>query len=117
MSFEMIYELKSCCYSQQYIVRKIAAVVPLSNYVLLVSFDDGKRVLYDMKDDFDLPEYIVLKDFEGLFSQVRLDRSRTCVYWNDYVDVPSDIIYEYGKPVSECGFGLILCSGGGIVEL
>ena len=48
-----------------------------------------------MKDDFDLPEYIVLKDFEGLFSKVRLDKSRTCVYWNDYVDVPSDIIYEY----------------------
>ena len=64
------------------------------------SVKSRKRVLYDMKDDFGLPEYIVLKDFEGLFSKVRLDKSRTCVYWNDYVDVPSDIIYEYGKPVS-----------------
>lgn len=80
-------------------VRKITAVVPLSNYVLLVSFDDGKSVLYDMKDDFELPGYVVLKDVEGLFYQVRVDKSRTCVCWSDDVDVPSDIIYEYGKPV------------------
>ena len=38
-----------------------------------------------------------LKNIKGLWQQVQLDASRTCVYWNDYIDLPSDAIYEYGK--------------------
>ena len=34
-----------------------------------------------------------------LWQQVKLDSSRTCVYWNDRIDIASDTIYEYGKPV------------------
>jgi hypothetical protein len=33
----------------------------------------------------------------GLFNQVQLDKSRTCVFWNSEIDLPSDMIYEYGK--------------------
>jgi len=33
----------------------------------------------------------------GLWKQFSLDESRTCVYWNDRIDLPSDSIYEYGK--------------------
>lgn len=72
----------------------------MPDYMLMVSFDDGKRVLYDVKEDFDLPEYSSLKNVYGLFDQVQLDESRTCVFWTRDVDLPSDIIYEYGKPLS-----------------
>lgn len=72
----------------------------MPDYMLMVSFDDGKRVLYDVKEDFDLPKYSSLKSIHGLFDQVQLDESRTCVYWSRDVDLPSDIIYEYGKPLS-----------------
>ena len=29
----------------------------------------------------------------------QLDTSRTCIYWNDRIDLPSDAIYEYGVVV------------------
>ena len=78
-------------------VPRIREVSVLPDYVLSVSFDDGKRVLYDVKEDMrDIPSYRILQDVYGLFRQVQLDKSRTCVFWNEDVDLPSDTIYEYG---------------------
>ncbi len=48
----------------------------------------------------DLPGYAALREVFGLFRQVRLDESRTCVFWNSDIDLPSDIIYEYGHEIS-----------------
>lgn len=48
-----------------------------------------------------LPGYSALRDVYGLFGQVQLDRSRTCVYWNEDIDLPSDTLYEYGREASE----------------
>lgn len=79
-------------------IKRIKSLVPLPDYVLEVSFDDGKTVRYDVKEDMGLPGYDVLRSVAGLFQQVQLDQSRTCVYWNDEIDLPSDILYEYGKP-------------------
>lgn len=78
-------------------IQRIKSIQAMPNYVLSVVFDDGRHVLYDVKEDMNLPGYIVLRDIAGLFQQVQLDKSRTCVYWNDDVDLPSDTIYEYGK--------------------
>lgn len=79
---------------------KIKEVVPLENFILKVSFDDNKEVLYDVKDDIaQISMYEPLKSQKGLFEQVKLDQSRTVVYWTDDIDLPSDAIYEYGKPV------------------
>ena len=76
----------------------IKEVKPLPNYILDVKFDDGHNVLYDVKEDIDsIPSYEDLVNIHGLFQQVRLDESRTCVVWNKDIDLPSDIIYEYGK--------------------
>ena len=80
-------------------IPRIYEVKTLSDYVLLVTFTDGSVVLYDVKDDFSLPEYDSLKNISGLFESVQLDKSRTCVYWNDSIDLPSDIIYKYGKRI------------------
>ena len=81
-------------------IPRIKNLKPLENYLLRVEFDDGKIVLYDVKDDIDnIPSYIVLKTTYGLFNQVQIDKSRTCIFWNDEIDLPSDTIYEYGKPV------------------
>ena len=77
--------------------RRIKSIQAMPNYVLSVIFDDGRHVLYDVKEDMNLPGYIVLRDIAGLFQQVQLDKSRTCVYWNNDVDLPSDTIYEYGR--------------------
>lgn len=79
---------------------KIKTVTPLKNYSLLVVFDDGKKCIYNMNEDIStLRGYEDLKLINGLFEQVQLDESRTCVFWNDYIDLPSDTIYEYGKSI------------------
>ena len=77
---------------------KISSRKPLPDYLLSVAFDDGKRVLYDVKTDMSLPGYSALRSIAGLFRQAQLDPSRTCVYWNDEIDLPSDAIYEWGIP-------------------
>lgn len=81
-------------------IQRISAITPLPDYMLSVLFDDGRRVLYDVKDDIkQLPGYDLLETVAGLFEQVQLDESRTCVFWNDEIDLPSHAIYEYGMPV------------------
>lgn len=80
-------------------IPRIKSLEPMDNYCLRVLFDDGKAVLYDVKDDIQaIPNYRVLMTTYGLFQQVQLDSSRTCVFWTDEIDLPSDAIYEYGHP-------------------
>ena len=80
---------------------KIKYISVEKDFLLKVFFDDGKKVLYDVKDDIkNIPSYSDLINIYGLFEQVKLDESRTCVYWNDYIDIPSDTIYEYGKDLT-----------------
>ena len=83
---------------------RIQSVKPMDGYQLAVQFDDGYKVLYDVMDDMvNVEEFKALQDIGGLWAMAKLDKSRTVVYWNDRIDLPSDTIYEYGKPVS--GFG------------
>ena len=78
-------------------IVRIKNIQPLDDYRLFVTFDDGKSVIYNVKEDMEtLPGYDDLEHITGLFRHVQLDESRTCVFWNDYIDLPSDTIYEYG---------------------
>ena len=81
-------------------IPKIKNIQPQDNYIIRVVFDDGKVCLYDVKEDIsNIEQYKDLEEIQGLFEQVQLDESRTCVFWNDYIDLPSDAIYEYGKEI------------------
>ncbi|MDO4471034.1 MAG: DUF2442 domain-containing protein [Bacillota bacterium] len=83
-------------------IPRIQSIKPLKNYLLYVVFDNGRKCIYDVNDDINtIEEYRDLKAIQGLFQQVQLDESRTCVFWNDYIDLPSDTIYEYGKAIDE----------------
>ena len=78
-------------------IPRIKSIKPMEGFRLHVDFDDGRDVLYDVEEDIkNIPSYKDLKTIHGLFNQVQLDQSRTCVFWNDYIDLPSDTIYEYG---------------------
>lgn len=81
-------------------IPRIKQLSVLDNYIPFVEFDDGYKVMYDVKDDIKtLPAFRALVDVYGLFKQAQLDSSRTCVYWNDQIDLASDSIYKYGKAV------------------
>ncbi len=74
---------------------KIKSILPLPDYHLRIAFDDGRIVLYDMNEDMNtLPGYDELR--QGLFSHVQVDASRTCIFWNEDIDLPSDTLYEFG---------------------
>ena len=78
-------------------IPRIKSIRPLQDYMLQVCFDDGAKVLYDVKDDIrTLNDFKVLETEYGLFQNAQLDSSRTCVFWNDRVDLASDTILEYG---------------------
>jgi len=81
-------------------IPRIKSVSEKENYKLEVLFDDGKKVLYDVADDIKTIEnFKDLETINGLWNQYSLDESRTCIYWNDYIDLASDSIYEYGKEI------------------
>lgn len=83
-------------------IPRIKSVQPLENYRLHVVFDDDKECIYDVGEDIETIEsYSDLKKITGLFNQVSIDASRTCVFWNDYIDLPSDTIYEFGKELEQ----------------
>ena len=82
-------------------IIRIASVTPTTDLCLRVAFDNGKEVLYDVGEDVDtIPAFLPLRTVADLFEQVQIDASRTCVYWNDEIDLPSDAIYEYGVAVT-----------------
>ena len=83
-------------------IPRIKTIKVLPDYMLSILFDDGKQVVYDVNTDMALPGYRQLQEIPGLFNQAQLDESRTCVWWNEEIDLPSDIIYEYGDETADC---------------
>lgn len=83
--------------AQAAMIPRIKRIEPKDGYKLLVDFDEGRRVIYDVSDDIDTIEaFGELKSLAGLFNNARLDSSRTCVVWSERIDLPSDTICEYG---------------------
>ena len=81
-------------------IPRIKSIVPQNNYKLSVVFDDGCKVIYDVAEDIATIDcFSELMTIKGLWNQAQLDSSRTVVYWNENIDLPSDTIYEYGKRV------------------
>ncbi|MBP3709758.1 MAG: DUF2442 domain-containing protein [Treponema sp.] len=81
-------------------IPRIKSIVDIDNYKLEVLFDDGKKVLYDVASDIqEVEAFKDLLNIHGLWKQYALDESRTCLYWNDHIDIASDTIYEYGKKI------------------
>ncbi|MCR5430716.1 MAG: DUF2442 domain-containing protein [Eubacterium sp.] len=81
------------------LLPKIIDVKALDNYILEIVFDDDKKVHYDMKEDMKtLPNYYKLSE-NNLFKKFEVDESGGCIVWSEEIDLPSDILYEYGVEV------------------
>lgn len=82
-------------------IPRIRQILPMAKYRLLVDFDEGRQVVYDVAEDIrDIPAFAELETIPGLFESAHLDSSRTIVVWNDRIDLPSDAICEYGRPLT-----------------
>lgn len=83
-------------------IPRIRQIRPMANYRLLVDFDEGSQVVYDVAEDIrEIAAFAELKTLPGLFESAHLDSSHTSVVWNDRIDLPSDTIREYGGEVPE----------------
>lgn len=82
-------------------IPRISYFEILPNLRMKVRFDDNRTVIYDVSEDVrEISSYAPLETLTGLFSQAKLDQSRTVVYWNDEIDLPSDIIYKFGQELT-----------------
>ncbi len=83
-------------------IPRIKSFETNDNWKLTIVFDDGLCVSYDVKNDIDnIDDFKTLISDTNLWNMAQLDTSRTCIYWNDRIDLPSDILYEYGVPLSQ----------------
>jgi hypothetical protein len=81
-------------------IPRISRIEPMDDFKILVTFDEGRTVVYDVGVDIkEIKAFEDLKTLPYLFKNATLDSSRTCIVWNDRIDLPSDTIYEYGQPV------------------
>ena len=81
-------------------IPKIKTIAAEPDYKLRVSFDSGETVIYDVDEDIrEISVFEPLRTVPGLFDNPQIDESRTVVFWNDMIDIPSDTILEYGRKV------------------
>ena len=65
-------------------IPQIKSMEPKDGFKLLVAFDEGRRVVYNVADDIrDIEAFKELEILPGLFGNARLDSSRTFVVWNE----------------------------------
>jgi hypothetical protein len=81
-------------------IPRISRIEPMADFKIRVTFDEGRTVVYDVGVDIkEIKAFEDLKTLPYLFKNATLDSSRTCIVWNERIDLPSDTIYEYGQPV------------------
>ena len=77
---------------------KIASVEPLPQFVLRVSFQNGRKKIYDIKAlSGKWPVFRDLETIPGLFPMVRVDMGGYGVSWNDDIDISCNELWENGK--------------------
>jgi len=72
----------------------------LSEYKLLLSFEDGSRRQVDLLPHLNGPIFEPLKDVER-FKTVKFDRELDTIVWNNGADMSPDFLYEIGVPQAE----------------
>ena len=84
--------------NQEAMLIKITKLKTLPDFKLYLEFEDGKTKIYDVKEDIEqTPGYEPLETIPGLFEQVQLHQSGGMIAWTPEIDLPCDILYEYGK--------------------
>ena len=76
----------------------VISVRPLSEYQLLLTFENGEKKIFDMKPYLDKGIYKELKD-ENKFKTVRI--SFDSIEWCNNADIDPEFLYEKSKKITE----------------
>jgi len=72
----------------------------LSEYKLLLTFEDGSLRQVDLAPHLDGEVFEALKDMSS-FKTVHLNSDLDTIVWNNGADMSPDFLYEIGIPVAE----------------
>lgn len=78
----------------------VAEVEYLSDYNLLVTFEDGSRKVVDLAPHLDGEVFQPLKDLD-YFKTVRVNTDIDTIAWDNDADFSPDFLYEIGVPAGE----------------
>ena len=76
----------------------VKSVRSLSEYQLLLTFENGEKKIFDMKPYLDKGIYKELKD-ESKFKTVRI--SFDSIEWCNNADIDPEFLYEKSKKITE----------------
>ena len=76
----------------------VKSVRPLSEYQLLLTFENGEKKIFDMKPYLDKGIYKELKD-ESKSKTVRI--SFDSIEWCNNADIDPEFLYEKSKKITE----------------
>ena len=76
----------------------VKSVRPLSEYQLLLTFENGEKKIFDMKPYLDKGIYKELKD-ESKFKTVRI--SFDSIEWCNNADIDPEFLYEKSEKITE----------------
>ena len=77
--------------------HKVKEIIPLKNYILLATFEDGTVKTYDVSSLFNEIEiFNTLKEVSHLFEQVKVDVGGYGISWNDEIDLSCDELWDNG---------------------
>ena len=75
--------------------HKINKVSPLTDYKIVVYFQDGVAKIYDVEKLFKKwPRFSILKDSKELWYDARVSAGGFGVIWNDDLDLSCEEIWE-----------------------
>jgi len=78
----------------------VKSVSYVSEYKLLLSFEDGSVRLIDLEPHLDGEIFEPLKDID-YFKTVWVNPDLDTVVWDNGADMSPDFLYEIGKPIEE----------------
>jgi len=78
----------------------VKGVKYLSEYKLLLTFEDGNRREVDLESHLNGGVFEPLKEISN-FKSVHLNPELDTIVWNNGADMSPDFLYEIGVPVAE----------------
>jgi Protein of unknown function (DUF2442). len=81
---------------------KIVNVKTMTDYNLLVQFQNGVEKIYNLNPLFEKWEdFKDLMNIRGLFEQVKVDKGGYGISWNDEIDLSCNELWNNGEIVKE----------------
>ncbi len=87
--------------------HKVKSVLPLKDYLLLVTFAEGVSKHYDVKPLFNKWKIFNNLKKDGLFYEAMVDQGGYGISWSDEIDLSCDELFFNGKTIKTPFDGLI----------